>query len=632
MHLFTPQLFTYWWMLLFTGLLSLVISAPAISTSNPPQQINSLSELAGEIDRIREQSGTTGLAVAVITPHKDVWMHSSGLADVAENKKITPHTQFRLGSIAKMFVGLSVLKLVEENRLELQAPLADVAPEIAFDNPWENSHPLRVVHLLNHATGWDAPHFIEQLASPGEPMPIRQTLALHPHSRSSRWPPGTRTAYNNTGPLVAAYVVEKITGVRFEEYVKTQFLTPLEMDNSGYFYTETYRNNGATLYRGDQPLPYWHLNNRAAGGLNSSMSDMSRFVGFMIQRGKGGESPVLSTSSFEAMERPQGTLAADAGLGLTWGLGNTQFHANGIVFYGHEGSLPGANAIVAYQPALGMGYIVASNSGGPAVASVHKLLSSYLTKDVAPPLIDPERQLSAEDIALSGLYRPINPVAELSAFATRLLPWSLQVSDSGAMIKPLIGAFSRQLIAGPENSFKQQTTGKIALVKTTDPVAGDVLQYGSQTLAKVPVLNAYLPLVVLFLWLIAVVIAMLFTVIWLPRYCLGQINNAASIQLRLWPLLTVISLVIGMGCLWFIGASTHPFELAGQPSALAIMVFVSSLVFLGCSLWGANVWFRLRAEPMNAFIKWHSTLLVFLNLTVALYCLSQGVIGIRLWS
>jgi hypothetical protein len=98
--------------------------------------------------------------------------------------------------------------------------LHTLAPEVWFDNPWESSNPVRIVNLLEHTTGWDDLHFREYAKQAPDSMSLREGLDYDHHSRTSRWPPGTRMAYCNAGPAAAAYVVEKLTGQRFEDFVQ----------------------------------------------------------------------------------------------------------------------------------------------------------------------------------------------------------------------------------------------------------------------------------------------------------------------------------------------------------------------------------------------------------------------------
>jgi CubicO group peptidase (beta-lactamase class C family) len=78
-----------------------------------------------------------------------------GVADVASGRSTTPETLFRIGSVSKAFVSLAILMLVNQGKLSLDDPVHKLAPEVWFENPWESTDPVRVVHLLDHTTGWD---------------------------------------------------------------------------------------------------------------------------------------------------------------------------------------------------------------------------------------------------------------------------------------------------------------------------------------------------------------------------------------------------------------------------------------------------------------------------------------------
>ena len=591
---------------------------------------DNLEDLGRAIDQIRSETNTPGIAVCLLLPDGSSWFHGSGVADKNDRTPVNQETQFRLGSVSKMLVSLSVLKLVDEGVLALEDKLSELVPEVTFDNPWEATHPLRLVHLLNHTSGWDAPHFAEQISPGDQPVGIRQALEIYPHSRTSRWPPGSRSAYNNTGPLVAAYIVEKHAGKNYESFVQEQFFSPLSMNSSGFFYTDYYRTHAATLYRGPHEVPYRHLNNRAGGGLNSSMADIDRFLAFLL--GRDTSPNLLSDQALAAFQRPQASLATAAGVQLANALGNNLYHANGQILFGHEGSLRGATAILIYQPSLQSGYSIAANSEGPAVPRVHALLAEFITRDIEAPVVKPARAITAQDKRLSGFYRNISPVSTLADSFLRLVPWSLRVSEDKAMLSIPFVSPPRLLIPNAANGFMQETTGKVALVSAQDPVVGEVLHYGPFTLQKVGLFSAYLPRAVLILWLISILIGALFALIWIPRNWMGKINNRASLQIRRWPMLTLIPLLVAAVALRVISNSPTPSLLAGKPSVPSVLICLASVVFFLAALWSVRIWYLTRKDKIAWPVKWHSTLLIALNLIVASYLFSQGLIGVRLWT
>ncbi|WP_193163728.1 serine hydrolase domain-containing protein [Microbulbifer hainanensis] len=589
------------------------------------------SQLATEIDRILQRTRTPGAAVALFEPDGSVWRYTTGLKNIERKEKVASDTIFRLGSISKMFVGLAVMKLVAAGELSLNDRLSELAPEVEFHNPWESEHPLRLIHLLNHSTGWDAPHSRELVGHAGAPLSIADSLALNPQSRYSRWVPGTRTAYNNTGPLVAAYIVEKITGEKFEDYIRQQFFDPLGMSESGYYFDDQYRSRAASLYRGRQALPYWHLPNRAAGGLHSSLDDMVRFVRFMQRPDQAEEGAVLGGNLVREMEQPSGTTAAAAGLNVGWGIGVTSFHTDGLVYYGHEGSLPGVSALVAYRPQASLGDIVLTNGDGRAASQIHRLLAEYTaaklggTETATEPAATP-------DPAIAGYYRLISPVANRLRIAASLMPWKITATEDSLKLAPLFGGKPRSLRVSEEGRFIQPETGQTAMVATDDPLAGPVLQYGPMTLKKTGTIQALTPLVLLIAWLIAVVVACLYLLIWLPRHLFRRNLSSTDIRLRTVPLLALAGIGMAAVGVRLISAEAQPYAAAASVTLPSLLVFLGPILFALGALWGLWVWKQCRASVTRGFGRWHATAMVFLNLAVSIYLLGYGLIGIRLWS
>jgi CubicO group peptidase (beta-lactamase class C family) len=219
----------------------LLLACPALAADadSPILPARDLTELQERLSGILKEANTPGMGVVIANRDGIVWSAGIGLADVAAGKPATSTTLFRIASVSKTFVALAVLKLVEEGKLSLDAPVKGLVPEVAFANPWEATDPVRVAHLLEHTTGWDDIHPKEFAHSDPKPMTLAQGLAIGPESRTSRWRPGTRFSYSNAGPAVAAAIVEKLTGKRFEDYVKETFFDPLGMSTADYFYSQT---------------------------------------------------------------------------------------------------------------------------------------------------------------------------------------------------------------------------------------------------------------------------------------------------------------------------------------------------------------------------------------------------------
>jgi CubicO group peptidase (beta-lactamase class C family) len=149
-----------------------------------------LEELREAILDLMEEHEVPAMGIAMVDENGPVWIDALGKADVERDIDADQNSMFRIGSTSKMFVALSVLQLVERGVLSLDDKVADLAPEIKFDNPWADSDPVRVVHLLEHTTGWDDIHLPEYAHSDPSAVSLKEALDFHPHSRTSRWKPG----------------------------------------------------------------------------------------------------------------------------------------------------------------------------------------------------------------------------------------------------------------------------------------------------------------------------------------------------------------------------------------------------------------------------------------------------------
>lgn len=588
--------------------------------------------LTKKLEEVRKKSGVQGIAVSIIDGTKPPVFLTTGYANIENRVPISNKTQFRFGSVSKILVAMSVMKLVEDGQISLQDPIKNLVPEIFFDNPFSPEYPLRVQHLLNHSAGWDAMRFAENAPQQSSPISIKKALELQPASRISRWPPGSRIAYNNTGYLVAAYIVKKITGMSYEAFVKQVFFAPLGMQSSDYFYTDDYRENQATLYVGKKPLAFEKVNNRPAGALNSNIKDITKLLQFLINQGASLEHSPIGKESFVQMQTPAGSLPTSAGLEVTHLYGLQQFNANGYVLYGHEGSVQGGSALLAYQPQLKKGYVIAVNGKGPAIPHIHLLLANMITKPNAIDLTSSANTFSKEQLALSGFYKNISPLASLTAPFSWLIPWKLHVQQNVATIGPFVGGKPRQLFSGENQQFLQSATGQVVLIETHDPIAGSTIQYGSTSLQKVSFVSAYLPLLVIVSWIIGVFTSLAFSLWWLPGHWLGKNSNTQKTYLRSWPLITFTPLLITLAAFLVAKSSSDIFSLLGQPSWFSLTVFSSSILFFVSSLWSLNVWWKTSGLQSKGFVYWHSSTMIFLNLTVAIYLLLNGLIGIRLWT
>lgn len=618
----------------FFHALILLVAVPLLAGPEKPiVPAKTPAELEQRITKILKDHKVPGMGVVITSRTGTIWEKGLGLSDVAANKVTTADTLFRIGSISKTFVGLAALKLVEEGRLDLNQPVHDLVPEVAFQNPWETTDPVRVVHLLEHTTGWSDLHLKEYASNDPTPATLAQGLAVGPESRTSRWRPGTRFAYCNSGPAVTAAIIERITGKRFEDYVQETFFLPIGMPTADYFLSSRAKPLLTNLYHGDgrTPYAYWHLLMRPAGAINASAHEMGNYLRFFLNRGEVNGKQLLSASSIQRMETPTTPWSAQGGLKTGYGLHNyTSMDDRGFVWHGHNGGVEGGLSEMLYLPEAGVGYFFSINAGeGDAFHEISRELKAFATKDLPDAALPPPTPVpDAVAKAYQGWYRAISPRNSFDAFLDHLNFAYVSFKGSRLIVRPWIGP-SDPFVSVDGLRFRREKQGapRMVLMQTRD---GQLLADSGTTFARISAFTAWTELLVLFLFIAALVTVPVFALVWGLRWLFRRMRGVPNLHVRLWPLLAELVLV-GMVVL-LTANSDDLIERLGNRTALSLGFTACTYVFALCSVIGLWAALRVDRKGMNRWAYAHSLGASLVFTIVTLYLAWWGVIGYRTWA
>ena len=225
-----------------------------------------------------------GAAVLVIKDDKAVYQHGYGVTDLRTNNKIDEHTNFRLASVSKQFTAMAVMLLVHDGKLRYEDRLTQIFPDFP---PYGNSITIR--SLLNHTSGLlDYEDLMPQpYGSPtrGDITQIQdsEVLDLLRKQKSTKFVPGSRWDYSNSGYVVLGQVVEKVSGRSFGDFLHDRIFVPLGMNhtiayqlgknevaNRAYGHT---KENGAWQETDQSPTSA----TLGDGGIYSSLSDLAKW-------------------------------------------------------------------------------------------------------------------------------------------------------------------------------------------------------------------------------------------------------------------------------------------------------------------------------------------------------------------
>jgi len=602
-----------------------------------PKPAQSIDELRQQLEKILKDTHTPGVSVAIVHRDGPEWVAGLGTADVASSRPNTPDTLFRIGSTSKAFASLSILMLADQGKLSLDDPVHKLVPDLWFENQWEASDPIRVVHLLEHTTGWDDMHLREYAKQAPDSMSLRDGLDYDHHSRISRWRPGTRTAYCNSGPPVAAYIVEKITGQRFEDFVEQNLFRPIGMKTATYFQSSP----ATTLYHSDgkTPYPYWHILLRPAGSINASANDMAAYVQFYLNRGAVNGKQIVPASDIDRMEVPKSTWAAKDGMKAGYGLSNYWNVEDGFVYHGHNGGVEGGLTEMSYMADYNVGYFFSINSGnGDAFDKVGKAIRAYITNKLEKPPLPPLAALPAVAGDYAGWYVPDSPRVELTHFLERVVGVTYVRYKDGNLLLDLLGAWNETYAPVAGTQFRHVPKKK---EDAPDPVAtfelltpnqdGRFLQAGmGATMKRVPASLAITQIVVTAFVLLSMASILLYAPFWILGGLSKRRRRPAERSMRLWPLLAMLSLITFVGLI--IVSSDDLIDRLGNLTGWSVAVYVSTVAFAIASLASAvSVW-RAPVDVVRRGVRRYSRTVTLALLIAAAYLAYWGIIGLRTWA
>jgi CubicO group peptidase (beta-lactamase class C family) len=331
---------------------SLAAAGPAQIES--PRYSEQLQAIEAELVEEQRRRHIPGMALCIVKDDEVIYMKGFGLRDVEAKLPVTPQTLFRLGSVTKAFTAAVTVIAAEQGKLSLDDHPARYAPELRLSD-WEANRRLKIEHLLAHSAGL-ASHAgdVAQLLADLSPEDLLRTVSRAKVVAM----PGERISYSNAMYIGLGQILASVHGKAYDQVLRDELLQPLGMEASGVSLTAfTASPDRAKGYLArETPVetaPHDFRELWAGGGLHSSIEDMSRFVRFMLGRGKLGTQRLMSESAWRNMTTIRLEWEPGGGPAFGW----MRIHDQLMI----SGDTPGFNAKVGLLPDLGLGFVLLTN-------------------------------------------------------------------------------------------------------------------------------------------------------------------------------------------------------------------------------------------------------------------------------
>ena len=361
--------------------------------------------------------GLPALSIALVDDQRIVWARGFGFADAARTVSASADTLYRVGSVSKLFTDLAVMQLVEQGRLDLDAPVVKDLPEFAPRNPF--GVPITLRQLMSHRAGLVREPPVGHYFDPNSPPLIDVVKSLA--STTLLFEPGTRTKYSNAGVAVVGAVVERVAGEPFPKAIEHALLKPLGMTRSSFDPgPELTRQlaHGLMWTYDDQVLatPTFLLGTGPAGNLVSTVGDMGRFLSFLFAQGRGPTGAVIKPETLRSMIEPErGKPGQPGGFGLGFAISTLEDERR----IGHNGAVYGFSTDLQGLPDAKLGVIVittadCANGAASDVASTALRMMLAVRKGRPLPALVTSKALShVRARSLAGHYVSTNNAIDI---------------------------------------------------------------------------------------------------------------------------------------------------------------------------------------------------------------------------
>jgi len=307
-----------------------------------------------------QQLGIPGMAIGIV--HEDQIVHWQGFGEAdSTGRPVTPQTPFQIGSLTKSFTALAVMQLVEDGKVDLDAPVQKYLPWFTLADK-DAAARITVRNLLNQSSSistTDGNRFWNSNASMDNAVRQMSDVQL-------RYPVGTKYQYCNMNYVILGVVIEKVSGESYADYVNEHILIPLDMRNSYTSHEDALANglaeghyyilDHAVTRDGVYPPAYL-----STGLLSASVEDLTHYAIAQLNEGKYGEQTILSKDRMTELHTPGISMGAgDYHYAMGWAVGTT----DGIHIIKHNGDIISYHSIVMLEPESKWGVVLLANASG----------------------------------------------------------------------------------------------------------------------------------------------------------------------------------------------------------------------------------------------------------------------------
>lgn len=407
--------------IILSGLFVILISSCVTKKKGHSEEfIKTQNELTEKLIKISTQSAFNGFGIALTNDKEVLYQNGFGIANVEKNEKYTENTIQNIASVSKTFVGIAILKAQELGKLKLDDPISKYLP-FKIENPKFRENPITIRQLVTHTSSirdneeylhraWILHDTINleknlkidigvcRFSSPSTEVSMEDFLE-NVLTENGKWfkpntfteyKPGQIFEYSNMGTTLAALVLEKATGEKFNEFTEKYIFQPLKMESTGWGLRSIDMKKHSRLYIDKKTVyPFYQCITYPDGSIIISSNDMSKYI-CELMKGYTGNGTLLNKDSYKEyftqqlkpenfIDRSTSEYSDEHNIGILMGFGST---GN----FGHTGGDPGMFSVIWFDKNSKIGRYFVINTdwddknSGKTQKEIYDVLDEYSIK------------------------------------------------------------------------------------------------------------------------------------------------------------------------------------------------------------------------------------------------------------
>ncbi|MEO8453002.1 MAG: serine hydrolase domain-containing protein [Gemmatimonadota bacterium] len=349
------------------------LSAFLLAPSSASAQFDAVK---ASIQRKLTEDGVPSLAVAVARNGKIVWEAAYGWADREKRIPATEHTMYSLASISKPITATGLMVLVERGQVDLDRPVNDYLGTAKLNGHAFDASKATVRLVAAHRAGLPLHYQFFYEDEPFKRPAMDETIRRYGNLVT---PPGERYQYSNLGFGIIDYVVSRVSGTSYPEFMRREVFMPLGLTHTSVDIGPGLEAFAATRYAADgTPIPFYDFDHPGASAVFSSAHDLVRFGMFHLKDKLPEQKAILTAASIDAMHVAVGSTGARSGYGIGW---EHTVNEKGLEILSHDGGMGGVSTTLTLLPQLDAVVVVLANSSSGAPSAISEEIVAVLAPD-----------------------------------------------------------------------------------------------------------------------------------------------------------------------------------------------------------------------------------------------------------